>query len=133
LKIFLDTNVLISAFISRGLSSEIFRIILKEHDLILGDFVLDEFQRIMSEKFKMPDEQVKNIISFFESFKTYKYSNEAAPIELRDKNDEKVLALAIKSNSDIFVTGDKDLLDVREQLSIKILNPREFLELIKSG
>lgn len=130
---FLDTNVLVSAFISRGLSAEIFRIILKEHDLILGDAVINEFQRILLEKFKMPDEQVNNILSFLKSFKIYKYSKETSPVELRDKDDEKVPALAIKSNSDMLITGDKDLLDIREKITLKILNPREFLELIKSG
>jgi len=133
LRIFLDTNVLLSAFISRELSSEIFRIIIKEHNLIISDIVLEEFGRILSVKLNMPAEHVKEIIDYLNSFEIIKYSGEASPFELRDKDDEKVLASAIKSKSDILVTGDKDLLDVRNKLEIKILNPREFLEFVRSG
>lgn len=133
MNVFLDTNVLVSAFISRGLSSEIFRIIIKEHALILSNVVLDELDRILTIKLNMPTEQVKDIIEYLNSFKIYNYSNEKSPIELRDKDDEKILASAIESKSDILVTGDKDLLDVRDKVKIKILNPREFLELVKSS
>ncbi|MBN1406722.1 MAG: putative toxin-antitoxin system toxin component, PIN family [Calditrichaceae bacterium] len=133
MRVFLDTNVLVSAFISRGLSSEIFRIIIKEHDLILSNVVIEELDRIFTVKLNINPEQVKEIIEYLRSFKIHKYSNEKCPVELRDKDDEKVLASAIQSGSDVIVTGDKDLLDVRDKLEIKILNPREFLELVKSS
>lgn len=99
--------------------------------MIIGNVVLEELQRILIEKFNMPDSQVDAILQFLNSFELVKYSDEKSPIELRDKDDEKVLSLAIKSKSDVLVTGDKDLLDVMENLSIKILTPREFFELVK--
>lgn len=133
MKVFLDTNVLVSAFISRGLSAEIFRLIIKEHDLVIGDVILEEFQRILLRKFSMPRSQVRDILNYLDTFEKCKYSGEESPLELIDKDDEKVLALAIKSNSDVLVTGDKDLLDIRENVNQKILNPREFLQLIKSS
>jgi putative PIN family toxin of toxin-antitoxin system len=130
--VFLDTNVLVSAFISRGLSSEIFRIIIKEHDLIISDVVLAELDRVLSVKLNMPSEQIEEIVDYLHSFEMHKYTGEKSPIELRDKDDEKVLAIALKSKSDVLVTGDKDLLDVRDNIEIKILDPREFLQLVKS-
>ena len=133
MKVFLDTNVLVNAFISRGLSAEIFRLIIEEHDLLIGDVILEEFQRILLERFSMPGSQVIDILNYLDTFKKCKYSGEKSPLELRDKDDEKVLVLAIKSNSDVLVTGDKDLLDIRENVNQKILNPREFLQLIKSS
>lgn len=133
MRVFLDTNVLVSAFISHGLSSEIFRIIIKEHYLVISDIVLEELDRILSIKLNMPSEHVKEIIDYLNSFEIFKYSGEESPFELRDKDDEKVLASAIKSKSDILITSDKDLLDVRDKLEIKILNPREFLEQVKSN
>ena len=133
MNIFLDTNVLVSAFISRGLSSDIFRIIIEEHNLILSNVVLDELDKILRIKLNMPAEQVKDIFEYLNSFKIYNYTNEKSPIELRDKDDEKILVSAIKSKSDILVTGDKDLLNVRDKVEIKILSPREFLELVKSN
>lgn len=132
MRVFLDTNVLVSAFISRGISADIFRIIIKEHNLILGDVVISELKRILSDKLKMSPSMVNNIVNFLNSFEIINYSGEKSPYKLRDKDDEKILALAVKSNSDVLVTGDKDFLDVRDNLNIKALNPREFLHFVKS-
>ncbi len=133
MRVFLDTNVLVSAFISRGISSEIFRIIVKEHDLIIGDLVLNELKQILHIKLKMPLARVNNILNYLNSFEQIKYSGEESPFEIRDKDDENILALALKSNSEVLITGDKDFLDVRKSLSIKVLNPREFLQFVKSS
>ncbi len=131
MKVFPDTNVLLSAFTARGLSSEVFRIILKEHDLLIGDVILQEFSRVLSTKFKMPDSQVNSLVKFLQSFKTVQYKGEAPPFTLRDPDDEKVPALAIACKADVLLTGDKDLLDVRRNLEIQILNPREFLRCVR--
>ena len=132
MRVFLDTNVLISSFITHGLSSELFRLIIKEHKLVLGETVLSEFERILIKKFKLPQNEVSEILDFLRSFEVCSYSEEKSPIELSDKDDEKVLANAIKSNSEILVTGDKDLLEIKENLTIRILSPRDFLVLTKS-
>jgi predicted nucleic acid-binding protein len=39
-RVFLDTNVLISAFATRGLCAELFRSVIAEHELVLGEVVL---------------------------------------------------------------------------------------------
>ena len=132
MRIFLDTNVLISAFISRGLCADLLRIIIAEYHLVVGDLVLSEMEKILSAKFNMPKKNVQNIISFLESFEKCVYNSEDSSISLRDKDDEKILAIALKSNIDIFLTGDKDILDARKEIPIKVLDPKEFLYLIKT-
>jgi putative PIN family toxin of toxin-antitoxin system len=107
-------------------------LIIKEHKLVLGETVLSEFERILLKKFKLPQNEVSEILDFLRSFEVCPYSEERSPIELSDKDDEKVLANAIKSNSEILVTGDKDLLEIKENLKIRILSPRDFLVLTKS-
>ena len=133
MRVFLDTNVLVSAFISRGLSAEVFRLIIKEHSLVLGDIVLSELKRVLLEKFSLPQIQVTDISNYLDKFEQFEFSGDTSPLELRDKDDEKVLATAIKSNCDVLVTGDRDLLDVRDKVSQKIFNPREFFQLLKSS
>ncbi len=125
--------MLISAFVSRGLSADIFRIIVKEHELVIGDVVLAELKNALLKKFKMPDTSVKNILNYLNHFEVCTYANEPSPLALRDKDDEKILALSIKSKAAVLITGDKDLLDVRANSPIKIITPREFLELVKAG
>ncbi len=37
MKVFLDTNVLVSAFTTRGLSADLFRLVVAEHELLTGE------------------------------------------------------------------------------------------------
>jgi predicted nucleic acid-binding protein len=53
-------------------------------------------------------------------------------IPARDKDDQWVLASALAAKADVFVTGDKDLLDVAHEVSgLTITDPRGFWNLAK--
>jgi predicted nucleic acid-binding protein len=54
-------------------------------------------------------------------------SAEATLLEfIRDPEDRFIVATALMGRADILVTGDRDLLDVREQITgVQILMPRE--------
>jgi uncharacterized protein len=132
LKIFLDTNVLVSSFITRGLCADLFRIIVAEHELILSDYILSELETVLDQKINLPPDQIQDIIKYLKSFLVIKNHTPPVEIILRDKNDIPVLAAALNSNSDFLVTGDKDLLEVNQAYSIKIVSPKEFFQTIKS-
>ena len=42
MRVFLDTNVLASAFGTRGLCADVLRLIMAEHELITGEVVVEE-------------------------------------------------------------------------------------------
>jgi predicted nucleic acid-binding protein len=48
-----------------------------------------------------------------------------------DKDDLKFLELAVSVQADYVVSGDKDLLKLKEVEGIKILSPAEFLALLE--
>ena len=131
MKVFLDTNVLVSAFITRGLCADIFRIILSEHDLLLCTYVLAELEDVLRKKIYLPDKQITSILQYLKTFEIVTNHTPPTKIELRDENDIPVISAAINSHSDIIVTGDKDLLEVSEKYDIEIVDPRTFFQLIK--
>ena len=133
MKIFLDTNVLVSAFITRGLCADIFRIIVAEHELILSDYILAELETVLDQKIYLPPNQIEDIIKYLKSFRIIKNHTPPVEIKLRDKNDIPVLVAALNSNSDFLVTGDKDLLEVNKTYNIQIVSPKEFLQTIKAN
>jgi putative PIN family toxin of toxin-antitoxin system len=49
----------------------------------------------------------------------------------RDPNDDKFLSLAVAGSADYLVTGDQDLLVLREINSIPIVSPTEFLAAVE--
>lgn len=70
MRVFLDTNVLVSALTTRGLCADVLRVVLAEHDLIIGDVVLDELRRVLTERFlvPVPPQRVKEAETYLRTF-----------------------------------------------------------------
>lgn len=133
MKIVLDANVIIAAFATRGLCESIMEVCLSEHDIALGDDLLDEILRNLWHKIKLPPDVVDNIGVLLRE-----HSNILIPLPLasnvcRDPDDVKILGLAVASNADYIVTGDKDLLVLKSFQGIPILNPRSYSDILHSG
>ncbi len=132
MKVFLDTNVLVSAVATRGICADILQVVVAEHELVLGETVLGELRRVLSEKLGLPADLVEETEEFLrrESF----VIAEAAPlgIEVCDEDDVAVLEEAVAGAVHVLVTGDRDLLDIAKQAPIKIVNPRGFWDQLRS-
>ena len=50
----------------------------------------------------------------------------------RDADDDVVLATALAAKADIIVTGDNDLLVLKEFHGIRIISPRRFIDLLSA-
>jgi len=46
-RVFLDTNVLVSAFATRGVCADLVRFVLAEHTLVTSEVVLRELRRVL--------------------------------------------------------------------------------------
>jgi uncharacterized protein len=132
MKIFADTNVLVSAFTARGLCADLLEIILADHQLMTGAFVLQELHRVLVEKLKVPERKVSDVLQFLRKHHIEPIPDEPSRIKIRDKDDRWVLESAIRAKADILVTGDKDLLDISQKVTqLKIISPRGFWELLQ--
>lgn len=126
MKIVLDTNVMVSAFATRGLCSDIFELCLAEHRIVLSHFLIEEIVRNLIKKVKLPQSIASNIQEFL-STETEIVKPVSIPQDTcRDKTDLKVLGTAVAGGVEAIVTGDNDLLIVQEFRSIRILSPRKF-------
>lgn len=125
MKVFFDTNVLVSAYTARGLSADLFRLVLTEHELLIGEVNLLEFRRVLGQRFKVPEPEV--VQAERELLKHAIISKTGAPLDLqiRDPDDTWVLASAVCGQADVLVTGDRDLLDVAESSPVPIRTPRD--------
>ncbi|MGH6917272.1 MAG: putative toxin-antitoxin system toxin component, PIN family, partial [Geminicoccaceae bacterium] len=52
---------------------------------------------------------------------------------VRDPNDDMVVACALKASADYIVTRDKDLLSLGAHEGIRIVTPRQFLDLLDAS
>lgn len=131
MRVCLDTNVLVAAFAARGLCADVLRIVLAEHELVLGDVIVDEFRRVLSRKLRLPEDRVVAAESVFEGIERVPKPAAPSPIQIRDRSDRWILATAVAGKADVLVTGDDDLLAVAGQTDLKILAPRAFWQLLR--
>lgn len=132
MKVFLDTNVLVSGFATRGLCADVIRLVLAEHELITADVVLNELKRVLKHKIELPGEQIQEILTFLESQTVQPKPKSLCSISVRDEDDQWVLASALAAKADVLVTGDKDFLDVADEVAgLTITDPRGFWNLAK--
>ena len=133
MKIVLDANVIIAAFAARGLCESIMEVCLSEHEIALSDNLLDEILRNLRHKIKLPPDIVDNIGALLREHSSLSIPVYVSPDVCRDPDDLKVLGLAVATNADYIVTGDKDLLVLKSFEGIPILNPRSFSKILHSG
>lgn len=64
MRVFLDTNVLVSALVTRGLCEDVLREVLSAHHLVVSRPLLTERERVLSKKLHLPGRLVSEIIGF---------------------------------------------------------------------
>jgi len=132
-RIFLDTNVVVSAIGTRGICADILRMTLAEHRLIVGEVVLAELGPVLQRKFQVTPELAKETEEFLRREGEVIGEAPALGIAVRDESDVAVLEQAVAGAANVLVTGDQDLLAIVATLPLRILSPRGFWELLRSG
>ena len=133
MRVFLDTNIIVSAFATRGLCADLFRQILEAHTLITSEYVLAETRDVLARRFKVPEETVLEIIALLRKQEIVPTPAIFPQIAIRDLDDLPVVAAAIEAKADYLVTGDKDILSIIPIMEIKIVLPREFWSVISKN
>ncbi|HVO48176.1 MAG TPA: putative toxin-antitoxin system toxin component, PIN family [Steroidobacteraceae bacterium] len=130
MKVYLDTNVLASAVAARGLSADVVRLVIAEHELLTGVVNLVELQRVLRDKLHAPARTIRELDAVLRSHTIVPQPAKVLDVPVRDPDDRWVLASALAGAADVLVTGDRDLLDLGAQAPLPIVDPRGFWELI---
>ena len=127
MKIVLDTNVLIAALIARGVCHELLEHCVLRHKLFTSDFILNETQEKLREKFGYSVELASEAMNLLRSRMELVVPSELEQQVCRDPDDDNILAAAISGKCDCIITGDKDLLVLKSHEGMEILSPRDFI------
>jgi putative PIN family toxin of toxin-antitoxin system len=131
MKAVFDTNVLIAALLTEGICAKLLiRARRRDFDMILCDGILQEFKRVLKKKFAASPHEMSEALLIL-SAAAQDILGQTDPIVpiCRDSDDDLILACARDAVADYVVTGDEDLLVLKDYEGISILNPREFEKL----
>ena len=99
MRVFFDTNVLISAYTARGLSADLFRLVLSEHEVLTGEVNLREFNRVLGQRFRVPAAEVIRAERELREHTIVPKPSARPALEIRDPDDVWVLASAVSVES----------------------------------
>ncbi len=130
MRLIIDTNVLVSAFIFKSeTASNVVRYAAKKHTFIFSESTFKELKSTLL-KLKFAEitdlPTIKNLLINLVRIGEFVEPNIKVS-DCRDPQDNKFLELAVTGNAECIITGDKDLLALDPFRNIRIISPKEFL------
>jgi len=136
-----DTNVLVSALLfPRNNSAQIMRLVLEGVlNLVISCDILDEIYRVvryprlvkLMEKNSIAPEEVDLFIEKMSKIALVTPGELTLDVIQDDPSDNKIVACAVKGETDFIISGDHHLTDLKEFQGIMIVNPAAFLAIVK--
>ena len=135
MKVVLDTNVLVSALITRGKSKKLFdKILEKKLEVAISEKTLAELKEVLKRpKFRKYVDK-KTINRFIRLI-----NRKLTPVKISsyfditvDKGDNLILNTAYAASADYIISGDEHLLRLKTFKGIRIVTPKEMMEVLKS-
>jgi putative PIN family toxin of toxin-antitoxin system len=128
-RVVLDTNILISAFLFPGGAPEyVYRACIHDRvGLVTSPALLAEFGRVLSEKFGWDPGPVEEAVSQIARIGTVARPKRRLSVIVDDPDEDRVLEAAHAGGVDVIVSGDRHLLDIGQWEGIRILNARDLL------
>jgi putative PIN family toxin of toxin-antitoxin system len=126
--------VLISAYFWNGRERALLWECIKgTHKNVISEYIMGEVKRVLSDKFSLPNNAVERYVSLLTTFSTVVPIGNVYNVS-RDPKDNPIIATALNGRVDALITGDNDILTLRDERKMfclsnhcfKILKPGEF-------
>lgn len=129
MKVMLDTNILVSAFLFKSkVINKLIDKLSKEHKIIICSYTVEELNELIMTKFKVDVKELDEFLTNFPFEMVYSPKKVKEKLfEIRDENDYIILHTAIIKDVDIFITGDKFFFDVNIERP-EIITVKDFFE-----
>ncbi|MBD2482242.1 putative toxin-antitoxin system toxin component, PIN family [Planktothrix sp. FACHB-1365] len=136
MRIILDTNTVISGLFWRGKPFQVLELMrLGRIKVYTSGAILEELLDVLNRpKFSTrlallgfsPQEVVNSLMSWVEVVEI----GEVEKIVISDPDDDQIIACAKLVDADFIISGDTDLLNIREKITIPIVSAGEFLDIL---
>jgi uncharacterized protein len=133
MRVFLDTNVIVSAVATRGLGADVFRAVLAAHELVTCPQILQEVRRILSRKFGVPEPLLAEYLELIGQEALVAAPADLPDLSIQDRDGAAIVAAALGAGAQVLVTGDHELQGLKKVEEVRIISPRAFWEELTAG
>lgn len=127
----LDTNIFISAVFWEGKPYILVKKAINQEIIVfISNYIIDEIRKVLVRDFNLEKQEIEDIVNAVLYFTHLIEPKESVTVIKDDPKDDKILDCAVACNADFIVSQDNHLLKLKEFRGIKIVTPKDFLELI---
>ena len=130
MKVVIDTNIFVSSFFG-GKPRKIIDLWKNEKiTLCLSNTILDEYIDVLRRTGLNDEYELEELLSLFSSGFNILFITKTPQIHIikNDPDDDKFIECAVAFKADAVITGDREVLAIKEYKGIRILTPQQFLE-----
>jgi len=129
-RVVFDTNIFISALGTSGRQAEkaLFRIIDGADRLLISKPIINEVMTVLERKFDWTGGQLSQAALTLAEAGEILATTQRLQL-LRDEPDNRILECAVAGRADLIVTGDRELLDLKQFDGIRIVPLRSYLDM----
>lgn len=132
MRVLLDSNVWLAILTTDGQCRRMWRQARSVSQICASPDILDEIEEKLRLKFGFHPRHA-HLLAAFVRRQTLPVTAKGSPLKVcRDPDDDYILAAAVNAECEFLVTGDKDLLVLKNIVAMKIVTPREFAELVSA-
>ncbi|MDI3478252.1 MAG: uncharacterized protein PWQ59_1777 [Thermoanaerobacterium sp.] len=131
IRVVIDTNVFVSILFGSPIMEKLFESCAKHKFIwVVSENIYSEYKRVIEyKKFNFRKEIKEEMLYFVEELAEFIHVTNDVAVS-RDRDDDKFINCAIDGNCDYIISGDKDLLEIKEYNEISIVTVKEFLQII---
>ena len=130
MRVCLDTNVLLSGIFWKGVPGKIVDLWVEgRFELLVSASILEEYKRILRRLgAKLGPEVAERWITKIVEKSSVVATSLQRKRWSRDPHDDQFIHCALSGRAEYLVTGDRDLLELKGPVPVRIVSPKEFLD-----
>jgi putative PIN family toxin of toxin-antitoxin system len=137
-KVVLDTNVLVSGLVAEGGAPRrmLDAWLENQYTLVTSLYLVEELVHVLSypriaERVRVSEQELAAILAALLDKAEVTPGQLKLPGVTRDPKDDAVVACAQEGEVDYIVSGDQDLLVLGEYGDVRVVTPRQFMEILR--
>jgi len=129
-RVVFDTNIFVSALLLPGRQADkaLDRISAGSDRLLISQPIIDEVATVLDRKFEWSEERLIQASTLLKRIGEFIAATQRLKL-LKDDPDNRILECAVAGGADIIVTGDRELLELKEFQGIRVVTLGAYLDM----
>ena len=130
MRVVIDTNIFVSSFFGGNPRKIIDLWKIEKITLCLSNAILDEYIDVLRRIGLKAEDELEELLSLFSMGFNIMFTTKTPKIKIikNDPDGDKFIECAAALKAQTIITGDKEVLAIKEYMGIGILTPQKFLE-----